>query len=31
MIKEKSETFKFILTCALFYASIMLVEVLTNG
>lgn len=30
MIKEKSETFKFILTCALFYASIVLVEAITK-
>ena len=30
MIKKKSETIKFILVCALFYASIVLVELITK-
>ena len=30
MIKKKSETTKFILICALFYASMLLVELVTN-
>ena len=30
MIKKKSETIKFILICALFYTTMLLVELVTN-